>query len=54
MQKVIALGALCCLCPKLAIYEKDGFCAKPAAMAKCGGTSVSIFTAIIQRPKASN
>jgi hypothetical protein len=37
-------------------YEKDGFSAKPAAMPKCGGTvtSVSIFTAIIQRPKGSN
>ena len=29
MQEVVALWAPCCLCPKLAIYEKDGFFAKP-------------------------
>ena len=29
MQKVIALSASCCLRPKLAIYEKDGFSANP-------------------------
>jgi hypothetical protein len=45
MQEVVALWASWCLCPKLAIYEKDGFSANPAAMATCRGTvsCISIF-----------
>jgi hypothetical protein len=40
----------------LPFMRRMAFPPSPAAMAKCGGTvtSVSIFTAIIQRPKASN